>query len=325
MRSSGYVTVCGDQIDHKRCIETGRRSNLITLRDAIREKDFALTAKLSMSTGLSARSLVAETKVLASSVDAIQIPDSPFSRPHICSLATAALVLNEGIDPIVHINCRDRNRIAVQSDILGAQTLGVSNVLMKLGTKLPPDHRPATSNVFDFNTLDLLRTAAAIRDSEALAAGRLPGAPELHIGSVATAFQPTEKWQPDKLAAKADAGAQFVQLQVCMAPDVLRDYAAKIVESKLTWRLQILAALAVFPSAESARELKKARRLSIVPPEVIDRLDKSANPVQEGIDICAETLAELAKIPGISGASLATGGDPESIVAAIEKSGIRNG
>jgi methylenetetrahydrofolate reductase (NADPH) len=298
---------------------------LTTLRETLKSQDFALTAKLSLAPGQSAQDLVAEAKVLAQSVDAIQVPDSPHARPNISSIAGAALLVREGIDPVVHMNCRDRNRIAIQSDLLGAKALGISNVLLMRGTSLPADHLPRTSNVFDLGAIDFIRTAAAIRDYEALLGGQLPDTPGLHIGAIATAFRPKEAWQPEKILAKADAGAQFIQLQVCMNVDVLKDYAAKIVAAKLTWRLQILAGLAVFPSVEAAREMKKLRPDAAIPHSVISRLERADDPVQEGIDICAEILAELAEVPGIAGATLATTGEPEAILAAIKKSGVRGG
>jgi methylenetetrahydrofolate reductase (NADPH) len=297
---------------------------LIGLKDALQSQDFALTATLSMPRGKGASDLVAEARFLSESVDAIQIPDSPGAHPHISSIAAAALIIREGIDPIVHMKCRDRNRIAIQSDLLGAHALGISNVLLMRGTRLPADLRPRADNVFDMGELDLIRTAAAIRDNEELVGGKLPGVPDLYIGAVGTAFRPEETWQPEKLLAKVDAGAQFIQLKVSMNALALQQYVTKIVATKLTWRTQILANLAVFQSADDARELQRMRPNTRIPREVIERLERSDNPAQEGIDICAEILAELADIPGIAGANLATSGAPESICAVIEKSGIRN-
>jgi methylenetetrahydrofolate reductase (NADPH) len=298
---------------------------LTTLRDALKDKDFAMTAKLSMAIGQNADQLIDEAKTLSQLVDAVQVPDSPNARPHISSIAAAALLLREGIDPVVHMNCRDRNRIAIQSDLLGAQALGVSNVLLMRGARVPAGHLPRTSNVFDLSAIDFIRTAAAIRDNEAFEGGRLPDSPELYIGAVGTAFRPIDGWQPEKLVAKADAGAQFIQLQVCMNVEAIKDYVERIVAAKLTWRLQILAGLAIFSSAESAIKMKKMRPDAAIPRELIDRLENAADPVQEGIDICAEILAELATTPGIAGADLMTTGAPESIIAAIRKSGVRSG
>lgn len=278
-----------------------------------------------MARGQNAHDLVNEAKLLANSVDAIQIPDSAFARPHISAIAAAALLIKDGIDPIVHMNCRDRNRIAIQSDLLGAEALGVSNVLLMRGNSLPSDHMPRTSNVFDLSAIDFIRTAAAIRDDEALAGGRLPGREKLHIGAVATAFRPIETWEPEKLLAKADAGAQFIQLQICMNMDAMHEYAAKLIAAKLTWQLQFLGNLAVFPSAESVLKLKQYRPDAAIPKNLMRRLEQASDAEQEGVNICAEQLVELTAIPGIAGANLMTPGNPELITAAIDAAGIRSG
>jgi len=276
-----------------------------------------------MARGHNAEDLVAEARTLSQAVDAVQIPDSPYTRPHISSIAAAALIIKAGVDPVIRLNCRDRNRIAIQSDLLGAQALGVSNILLMRGTSIPANHQPRTTNVYDLNAIDFIRTAAAIRDGEEFSGVRLPDAPELYIGAVGAAFRPNDEWQPEKLVAKADAGAQFIQLQVCMNADSIKDYAAKIVASKLTWRLQILAGLVVFSSAEAAIKMKKTRPDAAIPRTVIDRLKGAADPVQEGIDICAEILATLARTPGIAGANIMTTGEPDSIIAAVRRSEVR--
>ncbi len=296
---------------------------MTTLREALKSQDFALTAKLSMAPGQSAHDLVQDARLLATAVDAIQVPDNAHARPHISSIAAAALITREGIDPVIHMNCRDRNRVAVQSDLLGAQALGVSNVLLMRGNSLPADHLPRTTNVFDLSAIDLVATAAAIRDNVALAGGKLPDGPELYVGAVATAFRPNDDWQPEKLLTKADAGAQFIQLQVCMDAKIIEAYAAKLVAAKLTWRFQVLAALAVFESGDAARAWKKKRPDAVIPRTVIDRLDNADNPQQEGIAICAELLAALKKIPGIAGADLNTSGETAAILTAIDTSGVR--
>lgn len=296
-----------------------------TLQEALQSQNFALTAKLSMARGQNAHDLVAEARSLSNCVDAIQIPDNVYARSHISSIAAAALIIQERMDPIVHMNCRDRNRIAVHSDLLSAQALGVTNILLMRGSSLPADHLPRTTNVYDMDTIDFIRAAAAIRDSEIPASEKHPDATRLHIGTVATAFRPVEDWQPENLLAKADAGAQFIQLQVCMNADVIKKYAAKLVAAKITWRIQILAGLAVFPSAEAARQLQKNRPDALIPRTVIDRLEQSKDPEREGIRICADILAELAETPGIAGANLMTSGEVGSVAAAVKESGVRPG
>jgi methylenetetrahydrofolate reductase (NADPH) len=194
---------------------------------------------------------------------------------------------------------------------------------MQRGAKFPDDHRPHSTGVFDVGAIDLVATAAAIRDGDVFANTRPTGAPELYLGTIATAFNPADGWEPEKLTSKADAGAQFIQLQLCFDMQLLRAYAARIVSSKLTWRLQILAGLAVLPSAEAARELRKARSDSIIPAKIVKRIEESADGEAEGITIVAELLQEMSDIPGISGVTLVTPGDPASIPAAIRQAGLR--
>jgi methylenetetrahydrofolate reductase (NADPH) len=296
---------------------------LKTLREALRSEELTLTAELSLGPRTSPESIVKQARTLSEATDAVQIPDHRHARPHLSNIATAALLLQNGIDPVIQMNCRDRNRVALQSDILGARALGAHNLLLLRGRNFPESHRPKSTGVFDVGAIDLIATAAAIRDDDVFADTKPAGAPDLFIGTIATAFNPDDGWEPEKLTSKADAGAQFIQLQLCFDLGLLRDYATRIVSSKLTWRLQILAGLAVLPSADAARELRKARPDSIIPSSIVKRIEEADDQGAEGIAIAAEQLRAIADIPGLSGVTLVTPGEPESIVAAIRASGLR--
>lgn len=294
-----------------------------TLRDALRSEELTLTAELSLSPRQNPEAMLEQARLLAAATDAIQVPDHRHARPHVSNIAATALLLGEGIDPVVHMNCRDRNRLALQSDILGARALGASNLLLLRGSNFPEDHRPRSTGVFDVSAIDLIATAAAIRDKDVFAETKPADAEELYLGTVATAFNPADGWEPEKLTTKADAGAQFIQLQICFDVDLLRAYIGRIVASKLTWRLQTLAGLAVLPSAEAARELRQARPDSVIPRSVVDRLEQAADPEAEGIAITAELIRDIAEIPGLSGVNLVTPGNPASIASAIREAGVR--
>ena len=295
-----------------------------TLRDALRSEELTLTAELSLDPRQDAADVLEQARTLAAVTDAVQIPDHRHARPHMSNIAVAALLLQNGIDPVVHMNCRDRNRVALQSDILGAQALGATNLLLLRGTNFPADHRPKSTGVFDLGAIDLIATAAAIRDGEVFAKAEPAEAAELYVGTIATAFNPADSWEPEKLTSKADAGAQFIQLQNCFDMELLRAYMATIVASKLTWRLQFLAALAVFPSAEAVREFHEVRPDSVIPPALIKRLEQAGDPEAEGVQICAEMLHDITAIAGLSGVTLVTPGDPATIQAAVQASGIRS-
>lgn len=294
-----------------------------TLRDALRSEELALTAELTLTPRDDAAGVIGQAKTLAATADAIQIPDHRHFRPHMSNLAIAALLSREGIDTVVHMNCRDRNRIALLSDILGARALGVKNLLMQRGTGFPPEQRPPSTGVFDFGAIDLIATAAAVRDGEVFEGSGPVGTGDLYVGTIATAFEPRDNWTPEKLTSKADAGAQFIQLQLCHDTNLLRAYVGKIVEAKLTWRFQLLAAIAVLPSVEAARELRKDRPDSIIPATDVARLEAAADQQAEGIALAAEQLHAIAGIPGISGVTLSTPGDAALIPAAIRAAGLR--
>ncbi|MBT8107336.1 MAG: methylenetetrahydrofolate reductase [Gammaproteobacteria bacterium] len=295
-----------------------------TLREALRSEELTLTAELTLDPRTGPEAVVEQAKVLAEKTDAVQIPDHRHARPHLSNVAVAALLLKNGIDPIIQMNCRDRNRVALQSDIVGVRALGASNLLLLRGPNFPAGHRPQSTGVFDVGAIELLATAAMIRDGDAFPGTAPAGAPDLYLGTVATAFPPSESWEPEKLTSKADAGAQFIQLQPCLDMDLLQAYVAKIVDAKLTWRFQLLAGLVVLPSAEAAREFRTSRSDSIIPPAVVQRLEAAGDPSAEGVKIAAEQLAVIAGIPGMSGVTLVTPGAPELIPAAIRTAGMRN-
>ena len=294
-----------------------------TLREALRSEQLTLTAELTLGPRSGPQAVVEQAETLASATDAVQIPDHRHSLPHLSNIAVAALLLQHGIDPVVHMNCRDRNRVALQSDIVGARALGACNLLLSRGTNFPDGHRPKTTGVFDVGAIELLATAATIRDGDAFPGTEPDGSPGLYLGTVATAFHPADGWTPEKLTSKADAGAQFIQLQPCHDLALLDAYVTRIVDAKLTWRFQLLTGLAVFPSAEAAREFRNARPDSIIPPQLVQRIEAADDPAAEGVAIAAEQLQAIAAMPGISGVTLVTPGDPGLIPAAASASGLR--
>lgn len=295
-----------------------------TLREALCSEELTLTAELTLGPRDGPDTVLKQAGTLAELTDAVQVPDHRHGRPHLSNIAVAALLLRDGIDPVVHMSCRDRNRLALQSDLIGARALGVSNLLLSRGSNFPPGHRPVSTGVFDMGAIDFLATAAAIREGDVFPGTAPEGAPELYLGTIATAFPPADSWEPEKLTSKADAGAQFIQLQVCHDTELLTAYLDHIVAAKLTWRFQMLACVAVLPSADAAREFRTLRADSVIPPESVERLDAATDPVAEGVAIAAELLREIARIPGLSGINLVTPGDASLIPAAIRESGLRS-
>ena len=290
---------------------------LKTFRESVQKTVFTLTAELALNRASTAEEVIQQAMLLAGSVDAIQVTDNPDGRVHMSPLAVASLLLNRGIDPVPLLSCRDRNRIALESELLGMAGVGVSSVLLMRGEKLLDDHQPSAKPVFDLTGIELIKMARRLGDYE-----ENPKPADLFIGALATVFNPKPKWRPRRMPAKATAGAQFIQTRLCFDMQALSRYMARLVEHKQTWQFSIMVGIAPLPSAVSARWLRDNLRGTLMPEETIKRLEQARDPEQEGVRICAELLQQLAEIPGVSGASLMTPGEPSTIPAAISAAAL---
>ena len=288
----------------------------MTFKDALRTNDFVVTAHVNMTEAPDAESLLRQGEILRPAVDAVQLTDS--TQMHMSGIAAAALLLQQGIDPIVHMNCRDRNRIAMQKDLIGAAALGVTSVLVMRGKTIPERENLGVRNVFDMPALEFMAYIQSLKQAENASLFS-----DFLVGANAEVFDPDADWTPRNLIRKSDAGTNFVQLQICFDMGVLRNYMARIVASKLTHRVNFLMALSPLPSADAARWVRDNVKGALVPKSVIERMEQASDPECEGIEICAELLRELTTIPGVSGANLLTLGKLETIPAAIDASGVR--
>ncbi len=288
----------------------------MTFKDALRTKDFVVTAHVNLAQAPDAESLNRQGEILRPAVDAVQLTDT--TQVHMSAIAAAALLIQQGIDPIIHMNCRDRNRIALQKDLLGAAALGVTSALVMRGKKIPASKKLGVRNVFDTPALEFMAYVQSLKNTES---SSLSG--DFLVGASAEVFDPAADWTPNNLIRKCDAGTNFVQLQICFDMGVLRNYLARIVASRLTHRVYFIAALSPLPSADVARWMRDNVKGALVPESIIERMEQASDPECEGIEICAELLQELATIPGVSGANLLTMGELETIPAAIDASGVR--
>jgi len=260
----------------------------MTFKDSLKAKDFVVTAHVNLAEAPDADSLIRQGKMLSPVVDAVQLTDNKSVQIQMSSVVAAALLIQQGIDPIVHMACRDRNRIALEKDLIGAAALGVSSVLVMRGKKIPKSKKLGVRNVTN-----------------------------------AEVFDPDPDWTPRNLLRKCDAGANFVQCQLCFDMDVVRNYMTCMIAAKLPRRANFIMGLSPLPSAEAARWVRDNVKGALVPDSIIERLEQASDPELEGIHICAELLQELTTIPGVSGANLLALAKLEAIPAAIEASGVR--
>jgi methylenetetrahydrofolate reductase (NADPH) len=291
----------------------------MTFKDSLGTKDFVVTAHVNLAEAPDAKSMIRQGEILNPVVDAVQLSDNTSTWVQMSGLAAAALLIPLGIDPIVHMACRDRNRIAMEKDLIGAAAIGVSSVLVMRGKKIQKSEKIDVRNVFDIPALEFMAYVQSLKQND----GDLLTS-EFLIGANAEIFEPESDWTPKNLIRKIDAGSNFVQYQLCFDLDVVRNYMAHIVAAKLTHRANFIMALAPLSSAEVARWVRDNVKGALVPESIIERLEQATDPEVEGINICAELLRELTTIPGVSGANLLTLGRIETIPAAIEASGVRS-
>lgn len=288
------------------------RPELLPYRDALRKKDFVVSAEIPLLAEHSVSDLERIIETLAPYVDAIEVGDNDTAEGHIAPLAVARIALDLGVDAVVHLGGRDRNRIALQSDILGGVALGVTTFVFRRGEKLPASLKGRVKSVFDTSTTQLLGIAARIRDHS-----RIGGSPGLLLGSRATVIRPGKNWEGGRLTGKIEAGAALLQTRPCLNVAKIERYFERLVALRLTHRAIFIAGLPLLTSAEEAQALGERLRRRAIPPGIVERLDAAANPRREGIALLAETIAALESTPGVAGVNVSYTGDTEAVVEAL--------
>jgi methylenetetrahydrofolate reductase (NADPH) len=287
------------------------------LRDCLRSGRFAVTAEIVPPASCDPADLIAKIKHLQGVADAVNVTDGAGARSHMGSLAAAALLLKNGVEPILQLTCRDRNRIALQSDLLGAAALGIENLLLLRGDDPSAGDQPDAKPVFDIDSLALTEVARRVRDRRELMTGqKVSGRANFLIGTADAPIDPPAGWKPTRLAAKIESGAQFAQTQFCMDANVLRRYAQCLADSGLGGFF-LLVGLAPIRSARSARWIRDKLPGSIVPDAVIERLERSSEPVREGRRICLELVDELSETPGAAGVHIMAPGNDAGLAEVV--------
>ena len=291
------------------------------LQEKLRNRRFVITVEVTPPVSADRGELLAKALPLKNLADAVNVTDGAGARPHLGAVTAAAMLAEQGIEPILQLTCRDRNRIALQSDLLSAAASGIRNLLMLRGDDTTAGDQPDAKPVFDLDPRSLLDTARKLRDTGELPNGRkVAGRIDFFLGSADNPIDPPPGWRPTGLQAKIDAGAQFVQTQFCMDAGLVRRYMAQLAAHSLTDKLSFLIGIVPLRSAKSARWIKEKLFGAVIPDALIERMERAKDPAAEGRQICIEIVRELAEIPQIAGVHImAPGNDavvPEIIRAA---------
>ena len=285
---------------------------------------FAVTAEVAPPLAASADAVLARAAPLKGLADAVNVTDAAGARVALSSFAAAAILAAEGLEPVLQVTCRDRNRIALAGELIGAGALGIPNILVLHGDTPEGGDMPEAKPVYELDSRGVMAMARQMRDEGTLPSGRaIKPPPRLFIGGADTPLDPPAGWQPKSLQAKAEAGADFIQTQFCFDLGMARRYLSALGDFGLTDKLRILIGVGPIASARSARWMDESLHGVTVPAAFIERLERAADPAAEGRRLCIELIQGLREIPGCAGVHIMAplqGG--EAIAAVIEESGV---
>lgn len=266
--------------------------------------DFAVTAECGPPKGADPEVVKSKGNVLRGYVDSVNVTDNQTGVVRLCSLASCALLKAEGLDPVLQMVTRDRNRIALQSDILGASALGIRNILCLSGDHQSFGNQPQAKGVFDIDSVQLIQAVRRMRDAGEIIGGeKLTGPPQLFIGAVANPFADPFKYRAARLATKVEAGAEFIQTQCIFNLKRFKEWMGLIRDFGMDKKVFILGGITPLKSVRMAEYVAKQVAGMDVPEEIINRM-KSAPPKeqrQEGIKIAVETIQALQEMEGVQG------------------------
>jgi 5,10-methylenetetrahydrofolate reductase len=294
------------------------------LERVLRAGHFAVTAELGPPQSADGEEIRHKATLLQGNCDAVNITDNQTAIVRMSSIAAGAIVVQEGLEPIVQMTCRDRNRLAIQSDLLGAYALGMRNLLCLTGDHQNFGNHPTSRNVFDIDSLQLLQMVTAMRDDCVFQCGdAFKGQePRFFIGAAAAPFADPIDFRPYRLAKKVKAGANFIQTQLVYDIEAFEEYMERVREMGLHEQLYILAGVGPLKSPGMARYMKNSVPGILVKDEYIERMKAAGAPwagkskdemtpedkkarsgawKQEGINICIELIQRLREIEGVAG------------------------
>lgn len=296
---------------------------MTALADKIRDRQFAITAEIVPPVAASSELLLAEAEHLRGLVDAINVTDGAGATTTMSSFAASALLAAAGHEPVLQVTCRDRNRIALTADLLGAAAQGIGNMLILMGDDPAKGDQPEAKAVFDLDSRALLNLARELRDKGVLPSGKaVSSPPAFFLGAADMPLDPPDDWKPEALQSKIDCGAQFTQTQFCFEPEIAKRFIGRLHDEGITEKTGVLLGIGPIVSAKSARWMNENLYGVTIPESTINRLEGAADAKAEGRAICAELIQQYREIPGLAGVHImAPAQKPDAIADAIRLAG----
>jgi methylenetetrahydrofolate reductase (NADPH) len=285
---------------------------------------FAVTAELGPPQNANPEAIKKKAKYCLGNVDGANITDNQTAIVRMSSIAAAAIAISCGVEPVAQMVCRDRNRIAMQSDILGAAALGVKNMLCLSGDHQVFGNHPQAANVFDLGSVQLIAMVKKMRDDKQFLCGDpiKEYEPRLFIGAVENPFADPFEFRVLRVAKKIKAGADFFQTQCVFDIDKFAEWMGLIVKDGLHKKAYILAGLTPVRSARALHYMKNEVAGMSIPDELIKRMESAKEPKEEGIKICLEMIERIKNIEGVSGIHLMPIGWESITPVILERAGL---
>lgn len=306
---------------------------------------FAVTAELGPPQNADASVIQEKAALLKGHCDAVNITDNQTAIVRMSSIGAGTIVVQEGLEPVIQMTCRDRNRLAIQSDLLGAYALGMRNLLCLTGDHQSFGNHPTAKNVFDIDSLQLLSIVTAMRDECIFQCGEaMKGIePRFFVGAAAAPFADPLEFRPYRLAKKVKAGADFIQTQLVYDIDAFEEYMSKVRSMGLHNQTHILVGVGPLKSPGMARYMKNNVPGILVPDSIIDRMSEAGAPWagiskdemtkedklarsqawrDTGIQICVELIQQLRQVKGVAGVHVMAIEWEEAVEPIVSKAGL---
>ena len=294
------------------------------LEKLLRKGEFVVTSELGPPRGASREAVEKKAELLKGYADAFNLTDCQTAMVRLSSIASGAILLNMGMEPVIQMTCRDRNRIAMQSDILGAAALGMHHLLCLTGDHQCFGDHPEAKGVFDLDSINQLDMFRQMRDEKKFQSGEelKTEEPKLFLGAAENPFADPFQYRAARLAKKVKAGADFIQTQIIYNVEKFEEWMGMVREMGLHKKVSILAGVTPIRSLGMAKYMKKNVPGMDVPDELIKRLEGAEKKKAEGINICLEVIERVRKIEGVSGVHIMAVEWEEIVPEITERAGL---
>ena len=293
------------------------------LKSSLESGRFVITAETSPPDAADVESVLSRAGCLKGIVDAVNVTDGAGAKAHMSALATATILAQNGIEPVLQFTTRDRNRLALQGDLIGGWALGVPNILCLYGDDITAGDQPDAKKVHDIDSKELMQTAKTMKENGTFPTGRkIYPKPNLFVGAADMPRLPDQNFNASGLIAKIDAGANFFQTQFAFDIEILKKYMNVIRDAGVTEKAYYIVGLGPLSSSKSARWMDKNLFGVNIPESIIKRIECAKDEKAEGQKICIELLQQFQEIDGIHGAHLMGPRQEQTIANLVNNSGL---